>query len=87
MWEQIGASIATFLTIGGFVIFVFSRQGRRMEDIAAKTVTKEACIAQHKVEADALSELKEEALAARNLLHEVHVMVERIDATMNGGKK
>ncbi len=66
-------------------MFNFKKQGNRIEAVATESVTKEFCGVQHKALTESLSELKTDAKSTQELLHEVHVMVAKMEATINGG--
>ena len=83
MWTQVGASIATFLTTGGFVLLMFKRQQNQIDS----KVTKEFCGAKHDATNKILDELRKAVKDGSDNIHKVHVMVERIDAKLNGGSK
>ena len=81
MWVQVIAAFATFGGTLGMVMFVLKRQQKQIDG----KISKEFCDVQHEATNKILDELKEAVKTGIDKTHEVHVMVERIDARMTGG--
>jgi hypothetical protein len=78
MWIQLGASLATFLTIGGLVILMFRIQQGQI----AKKVDKEFYV-QQQINANKLfDELKDTAKEGSEKLQALHLTVVKIATRM-----